>query len=163
MHSQRCSISKCTDGAHPFLCGAACVLSPFQRFARGHVGGPGQLQHHGEGAEAAFQHAERGRGPLGECQTQDHVHAAAFKVEILFPVLSQTALVTSRCRYSFHFSPAEGGDWLCIKCNLDRPQLKSFYLVRSRDTRSKCCPCWIRCPRDTAPTPSSTSPAAVQQ
>lgn len=38
------------------------------RLAGGHVGSFGQLQHHSEGTEVAFQHVTRGRRHLGKKQ-----------------------------------------------------------------------------------------------
>lgn len=65
-----------------FSLGCACYL-PFKRLARRHVGSPGQLQHHGEGAEAALQHAERGRWPLGKSQQET---TCMLQVHVLFLV-----------------------------------------------------------------------------
>lgn len=49
------------------------MLSLPNRLASGHVGSPGQLQHHGEGTEVAFQHVARGRRSLGKRQQWPHV------------------------------------------------------------------------------------------
>lgn len=49
------------------------MLSLPNRLASGHVGSPGQLQHHGEGTEVAFQHVARGRRSLGKTQWWPHV------------------------------------------------------------------------------------------
>lgn len=75
-----------------FSFGCGCYLS-FKRLARRHVGSPGQLQYHGEGAEAALQHAERGRWPLG-------------KSHVLFLVLTKVASRHQNCLCL----TAEGGD-----------------------------------------------------
>lgn len=87
----------------PFFLWAVCVLPLFLRFAGGHVGGRGQLQHHGEGAEAAFQHAERGRGPLGESQPQNHLHVAAFRVENFVPSFVTSSLSCLKTPVPFSF------------------------------------------------------------
>lgn len=46
----------------------ALTMSLFNRLAGGHVGSPGQLQHHSEGTEVPFQHVTRGRRHLGKKQ-----------------------------------------------------------------------------------------------
>lgn len=132
-----------------------CVFC-LPRLAGGNVGCVGQLQHHSHRIKAALQHAARRRRFLG-------------KLELRF--VTGTPVTVTEATWDY-FSNEDANKWVQSVTNDDFQNKNGLFwfifmifdLCRpcSPGMLLKCCPCWIKCPRDTVQTPSSTFLVAVQ-